>query len=53
MMEKYDGVRVMWDGYKLTSVTTPKCVIQLPKDHGFPSVPFEGELWYAMYSLNS
>jgi hypothetical protein len=43
MMEKYDGVRVFWDG-KYLYVKNSK-VISVPEDCNFPSFPFEGELW--------
>jgi hypothetical protein len=43
MMEKFDGVRVFWDGMKLQS---PFGSISVPSPLGFPKTPFEGELWY-------
>jgi hypothetical protein len=44
MMEKYDGVRVYWDG---TSLSYKSWKIPLPKSvEPFPNFPFEGELWY-------
>jgi hypothetical protein len=44
MMEKYDGIRVFWDGKQLHSKTSGK-ILNLPKGHNFPTIPFEGELW--------
>jgi hypothetical protein len=44
MMEKYDGVRVFWDG-KLR-VQGSKKIIEVPNNIVFPMLPFEGELWY-------
>jgi hypothetical protein len=44
MMEKYDGIRVYWDGRKLYPKYS-KVGIDVPKDLQFPSVAFEGELW--------
>jgi hypothetical protein len=44
MMEKYDGVRVYWDGKALISKE-----INIPADMlncELPFIPFEGELWY-------
>ena len=45
MMEKYDGVRVYWDGSRLHS-KHPSVVLDIPKRLNFPNIPFEGELWY-------
>jgi hypothetical protein len=45
MMEKYDGIRVFWDGKSLVT-SNSKTHIELPKDANFPSIRFEGELWY-------
>jgi hypothetical protein len=45
MMEKYDGVRVIWNGKALYSRYTNK-LIEVPQTSQFPSIPFEGELWY-------
>jgi hypothetical protein len=44
MMEKYDGVRVFWDGKQLYS-KGKRSAITLPPDVVFPKIPFEGELW--------
>ena len=44
IMEKFDGVRIFWDGSKLHSKHT-NVSVQVPKDLNFPSIPFEGELW--------
>jgi DNA ligase-1 len=44
MMEKYDGVRVFWDGKHLF-IKNAKIKIPVPTNHRFPSIPFEGELW--------
>jgi hypothetical protein len=45
MMEKFDGVRVYWDGKRLFS-TSSRSLIQVPLNLQFPTTPFEGELWY-------
>jgi hypothetical protein len=42
IMEKYDGVRVYWDGQYLLWKNSQ---VEVPKDLQFPSIPFEGELW--------
>jgi hypothetical protein len=47
MMEKFDGVRVYWDGEYLIS-SYSKAIINVPKEYSFPRIPFEGELWYVM-----
>ena len=47
MMEKFDGVRVYWDGKRLFS-TSSRSLIQVPQDLQFPTTPFEGELWYML-----
>jgi hypothetical protein len=45
MMEKYDGIRVYWDGKSLRSKDL-KHVFHIPDTYGtLPSIPFEGELW--------
>jgi hypothetical protein len=44
MMEKYDGIRVTWDGTRLLS-TWNNQNIDLPTGITFPSNTFEGELW--------
>jgi hypothetical protein len=44
MMEKFDGVRVFWDGNHLyTSNSRGK--INVPTDLKFPTLSLEGELW--------
>jgi hypothetical protein len=43
-MEKYDGVRVFWDGQLLHCLKS-NVIIQVPKELHFPETPFEGELW--------
>ncbi len=48
MMEKFDGVRVFWDGKRLHSKSS-KTIIDVPQQLEFPSFPFEGELWYVKY----
>jgi hypothetical protein len=45
MMEKFDGVRVFWDGKQLIS-SKERTIIDVPTECKFPSFPFEGELWY-------
>jgi hypothetical protein len=45
MMEKFDGVGVFWDGQNLFTKSS-RIPIQIPRDIHFPSIPFEGELWY-------
>ena len=44
LMEKYDGVRVYWDGKQLYR-SSSKTVIDVPSRYSLPSIPFEGELW--------
>jgi hypothetical protein len=51
MMEKYDGVRVYWDGSRLHS-KHPSVVLDIPKRLNFPNIPFEGELWYLILIRN-
>jgi hypothetical protein len=46
MLEKYDGIRVFWDGATLRCAKNTKISIEVPKELSFPNVPFEGELWY-------
>jgi hypothetical protein len=50
MMEKYGGVRVYWDGSTLLSQYG-----DVPQDQlncePFPSMPFEGQLWYQIFAL--
>jgi hypothetical protein len=45
MMEKFDGVRVFWDGKSLKA-TSGNELIQVPNNVKFPSIPFDGELWF-------
>jgi hypothetical protein len=49
MMEKYDGIRCYWNGKNLL-INGMKMTV--PPKYNFPSIPFEGELWYvdAIYS---
>jgi hypothetical protein len=47
MMEKFDGVRVFWDGKRLYS-KSPQVVIDVPSEWKFPTIPFEGELWLVL-----
>jgi hypothetical protein len=51
-MEKFDGVRVFWNGEKLYA-NTLKMPIDLPQEWKFPDIPFEGELWYSSYYIDS
>jgi hypothetical protein len=46
MTEKFDGIRVFWDGDK-SLWTCDKKKIPIPQllSSTFPNVPFEGELW--------
>jgi hypothetical protein len=44
MMEKFDGVRVFWDGKRLY-IKNSKIAIDVPSEINFPTIPFEGELW--------
>jgi hypothetical protein len=44
MMEKFDGVRVYWNGKALYSKSL-NAVIDIPKAISFGTTPFEGELW--------
>jgi hypothetical protein len=42
-MEKFDGLRVFWDGKRLqVKNSTP---IDIPQEFAFPTTPFEGQLW--------
>jgi hypothetical protein len=44
MMEKYDGIRVYWDG--TTLFTKNLRIIPIPNNTELlPPFPFEGELW--------
>jgi hypothetical protein len=45
MMEKYDGVRVYWDGKRLHCKNL-NISMKVPQQYAFPSTPFEGQLWY-------
>jgi hypothetical protein len=47
MFEKYDGVRVFWDGKHLYIKPSrlDKIIVDKPQSIIFPSIPFEGELW--------
>jgi DNA ligase-1 len=49
-MEKFDGIRVYWDGKQLYSQNS-KYVLNVPQDCKFPNIPFEGELWYAFVTI--
>jgi hypothetical protein len=49
-MEKFDGVRVFWDGNHLY-ITNSKVKITVPQGIQFPSIPFEGELWYRFQKI--
>jgi hypothetical protein len=44
MMEKFDGVRVYWDGKYLYSRKSA-IGITVPAEYQFPATSFEGELW--------
>jgi hypothetical protein len=44
IMEKYDGVRVFWNGKRLISKSSG-ISLEVPKECNFPATPFEGELW--------
>ena len=45
MSEKYNGIRVRWDGKKLFSIYNQQ--VSVPKElaANFPGITFEGELW--------
>jgi hypothetical protein len=45
MMEKYDGVRVFWDGKQLQYSRNTNIAINIPDHLALGSTPFEGELW--------
>jgi hypothetical protein len=45
MMEHVDGVRVYWDGKQL-HVKDLGISLDIPTGSAFPTLPFEGELWY-------
>jgi hypothetical protein len=51
MMEKYDGVRVYWDGQTLHANGQKYSKSAYSKLQTFPSIPFDGELWYAYLSI--
>jgi hypothetical protein len=44
-MEKYDGVRVYWDGSTLYETERMRAITIPSNCETFPTVPFEGELW--------
>jgi hypothetical protein len=44
MMEKYDGIRVFWDG-KYLRVKSSGITVPIPQDMKFPTTQFEGVLW--------
>jgi hypothetical protein len=44
IMDKFDGVRVFWDGKRLHSKSSG-VKIEVPRSLQFPATPFEGELW--------
>ncbi len=48
MMEKYDGVRVFWDGKELTSKYGKVSTIPQWIKNSLPSIAFEGVLWYVL-----
>jgi hypothetical protein len=43
-MEKFDGIKVYWDGTTLYSPLLKQKIV-VPADCKFPIIPFEGELW--------
>jgi hypothetical protein len=51
-MEKFDGVRMYWDGKHLFAKDS-KTKITIPKDCAFPAIPFEGELWYNLQVIST
>jgi hypothetical protein len=51
MMEKFDGVRVFWDGNRLYEKNSKK-TLNVPQHITLPSIPFEGELWYEASCTN-
>jgi hypothetical protein len=46
-MEKYEGIRVYWDGKRMHYQNSKK-TLDVPTGYGFPPVPFEGQLWYVL-----
>jgi hypothetical protein len=44
LMEKYNGVRVYWDGKTLRS-SFSRMEISVPQNLSFPALPFEGVVW--------
>ena len=50
MTEKFDGMRLLWDGSQFYSRHGKKIQVPLSITQQMPSVPLDGELWY--YFLN-
>ncbi len=47
MCEKYNGIRVFWDGHQLITAKQRQLVpLPLSVRSELPSIPFEAELWY-------
>jgi hypothetical protein len=52
-MEKYDGIRVYWDGKgKLITSNFKTMLIPTFISRLFPEYPFEGELWFGYGTLS-
>ena len=51
MSEKYDGVRLYWNGSQF--LTRQGKVVKVPKEISskMPDVPMEGELWYMVHRV--
>ena len=46
MTEKYDGIRIYWDGNSFYSRQGEKIFAPKSMTEKLPSVPLDGELWY-------
>ncbi len=52
MSEKYNGIRVFWDGSSLTT-SNDKLPIPIPSEYleNFPQIHFEAVMWYVNFHL--
>jgi ATP-dependent DNA ligase len=51
MTEKYDGMRLYWDGSQFYSRTGEKVNVPQLITQTLPSTPLDGELWYQLFSV--
>jgi hypothetical protein len=49
-MEKFDGVRVFWDGKRLYC-RSPEIALDVPQSCEFPPSPFEGQLRFEFHNM--